>query len=332
MQKEAPPKFMGFYDALPKHKAELVDGKLIIGGSLEKSAMMLSYMVEALGAKYVADLVPKDILQAAVIEAFGTGENITTLADCTPVKPSYYPSQQLASNIRMSFFRTDGLHVYGGKMAVKLGENVFMPDVYIYKSEDNDRVREYYFEGAPRLIIEVVTPYMREFDFGFRKDSYEQAGLPELWMLDYEKQTFTPFILVNGKFENAPIEGDTYHCQSIPEISVAHSRFFETAGKFGMSFMDDMFTIQAMPKGKNYFGEEMPLLPFAPRVDVEPVRLKFEEYISWGGEVKFEMSDGKPVFGGGYHTTAEWLGMLMMTLGMKETVKYLPAEEWSKVL
>jgi len=96
MQKEAPPKFRGFYDALPKHKAELVDGKLIIGGSLEKSAMMLSYMVEALGAQYVADLVPKDILQAAVIEVFGKREDIVTLADCTPVKPSYYPPQQFA--------------------------------------------------------------------------------------------------------------------------------------------------------------------------------------------------------------------------------------------
>lgn len=32
-------KSLRFYDALPKRKAELVDGKMIIGGNLEKSAM-----------------------------------------------------------------------------------------------------------------------------------------------------------------------------------------------------------------------------------------------------------------------------------------------------
>lgn len=31
-------------------------------------------------------------------------------------------------------------------------------------------------------------------------------------------------------------------------------------------------------------------------------------------------------------TTQEWLGMLMTSLGMKETVKYLPKVAWSEVL
>ena len=74
-----------FYNALPKHKAELVDGQLYIGGSLAKSAMTLGYMVEKLGAKYVSRLVPKDLLQDAVIEVFGRGKPIAPLADFTPV-------------------------------------------------------------------------------------------------------------------------------------------------------------------------------------------------------------------------------------------------------
>jgi hypothetical protein len=57
---------MRFYEALPKHKAELVDGQLLIGGSLAKSAMALGYMLAHLGAAYVADMVPKDLLRDAV--------------------------------------------------------------------------------------------------------------------------------------------------------------------------------------------------------------------------------------------------------------------------
>ena len=56
---------MRFYEALPKHKAELVDGQMYIAGSLAKSAMALGYMVEKLGAAYVAELVPKDLLRDA---------------------------------------------------------------------------------------------------------------------------------------------------------------------------------------------------------------------------------------------------------------------------
>lgn len=40
---------MRFYDALPKRKAELVDGQMYLGGSLTKSVMALGYMVEQLG-------------------------------------------------------------------------------------------------------------------------------------------------------------------------------------------------------------------------------------------------------------------------------------------
>ena len=62
------------------------------------------------------------------------------------------------------------------------------------------------------------------------------------------------------------------------------------------------------------------------------MRITFEEYISWGGELKFEMIDGKPLFGGSDQTTREWLGLLMMTLGLSETVKYLPAKAWATVV
>ncbi len=80
-----------FYDALPKHKAELVDGKMYIAGSLAKSAMALGYMVEKLGADYVADLVPKDLLQNAVIEVFGKpNQPIVKMADFSSAEPYHY--------------------------------------------------------------------------------------------------------------------------------------------------------------------------------------------------------------------------------------------------
>ena len=80
-----------FYSALPKHKAELIDSRMYVGGSLRKSAMVMGYMVEKLGAAYLVDLCPKELLQEAVLEVYGPAqEEITRLADFTPVEPSYY--------------------------------------------------------------------------------------------------------------------------------------------------------------------------------------------------------------------------------------------------
>lgn len=323
---------MRFYEALPKHKAELVDGKLVIGGSLEKSAMMLGYMVEKLGAAYVAELCPKELLQAAVIETFSK-QPVSKLADFTPVEPNYYPTQKMASDLRMGLFMMEA-NAWGGTMGVKLGEDVFMPDVYILKKSSAHRLKDYYLDGAPDLIIEVVTPYMRPFDFGLRLDKYALAGLPEIWMIDFESRQFEPMVLEDGKWVKCKLTGDTFKSVTIPGLTVQHVKLFDGTESFGMMPLQIFEVPDEIKNGRGlrFSEEEGTEAPFAPRLDLGPVPMTFEEYISWGGEVKFEMFDGKPVFGGGYETTKEWLGMLMMTLGVAETVKYLPAGEWSNVL
>ena len=325
-----------FYDALPKYKAELVDGQLYIGGSLAKSAMTLGYMVEKLGAQYVSRLVPKDLLQNAVIEVFGGGKPIVPLAEFTPVAPPYYPVQKLASDLRMGLYM-QGADAWGGTLAVKLGNDVFMPDVYLLKSENTHRLQEYYLDGAPDLTIEVVAPYMRPFDFGARLERYAAAGLPEVWVVDFERRSFEPMRLEQGHFVKMPVENEVFASESISGLTILHQKLFDSMEERGMWPLQIFEVPETIKKQRLHFGQKADVLgwgsvPFAPRLDLQPVRITFEEYISWGGELKFEMVDGKPCFGGGDHTTQEWLGLLMMTLGVLETVKYLPAEAWTKVL
>ncbi len=326
-----------FYSALPKHKAELIDGHMYVGGSLRKSAMVMGYMVEKLGAAYVLDLCPKELLQEAVLEVYGPPrEEITRLADFTPVEPSYYRPQKLATDLRLGLFRRNGIDVSGGTTVIKLGDDAFMPDVYVIREAKRTRLSNYYLDGTPDLIIEVVHPYMREFDYGLRMERYAAAGVPELWMLDFANRSFEPHSLVGGKFVRQEVTGKRYVSTSIPEISVRHERLYDTAQAPGIQLTDDIFEVgfpekerEKIPYREGYGYHSM---PFAPRLALEPVSITFREFISWGGEVKFELFDGKPVFGGGDETTREWLGLLLMTLGVKEAVKYLPEEEWAKAL
>ncbi|MBC7778140.1 MAG: Uma2 family endonuclease [Phycisphaerae bacterium] len=325
-----------FYDALPKHKAELVDGQMYIGGSLAKSAMALGYMVEKLGAAYVANLVPKDLLQDAVIEVYGNpAVPIEKMADFNSVEPYYYRPQKVATDLRMGLF-SHHASVWGGTLAVKLDQDVFMPDVFVLKNESNDRMHNSYLDGPPDLVIEVVTPYMRSFDFGIRLERYASAGVPEIWMLDLERRSFEPMRLELGSWLKSPIENEVFASTSIPGLTVQHKKMFDSAEEMGLSILDIFEVPDSVAREKLRLRKDKDELgwgsvPFAPRLALKPVHITFEEFISWGGEVKFEMMDGKPIFGGGNQTTKEWLGLLMMSLGLAETVKYLPGEEWSKV-
>lgn len=326
-----------FYSALPKYKAELVDGQMYIAGSLRKSAMVLGYMVEQLGAEAVLALCGKELLQDALIEEYGSGENeqSAAIADFTPVDLWYYPPQKLASDLRLSLFRTKGVYVSGGTMAVKLGEEVFMPDVFMLANHKRHQLTDYYLDGAPDLIMEVVHPYMRTFDYGVRLTKYAQAGVAEVWMLDYERQAFEPYVLLEGTYVLQKVAGDWYESKSLPTFRVAYPRLYASTKEMGlqlltifeMNFPDTPY--DKVPTQKGYgWGS----VPFVPRLDLAPVAITFPEFIAWGGEVKFEMIGGKPVFGGSETTTKEWLGLLMMTLGLKETIKYLPKKVWSNVL
>jgi hypothetical protein len=326
----------GFLSALPKHKAELVNGQVWMSGSLKKSAMVLKYLIENLGAAYVLEICSKELLEEALIE-INSHQNKAqkALADTSPVRPTYFPPQKLATDLRMAIFQSGKIFVSGGGTVIKLGEDAFMPDIYLVREPKRNQLTEYFFEGAPDLIIEVVHPYMRAFDFGIRMNCYAKAGVSEVWMLDFEKRTFEPFVLSKGEYVRIEVSDAWYVSASIPEMKVQQGRIFETTGHLGIQ-IPDIFEID-LPKLKRRERSDRERVvhgsvPFAPRLDLGPVSINFSEYISWGGEVKFEMIDGKPVFGGGLHTTQEWLGLLMMTLGVQETVKYLPERDWIAVL
>ena len=72
-------------------------------------------------------------------------------------------------------------------VAVKLGSrNVFLPDLAFYRAERADAVKETHAEGAPDLVVEVLSPRTAERDIGPKFAEYEQHGVREYWILDPE--------------------------------------------------------------------------------------------------------------------------------------------------
>jgi Uma2 family endonuclease len=82
---------------------------------------------------------------------------------------------------------------------VKLEERVVRePDVFFMRAEHMDRLRNTLVEGAPDLVIEVVSPSSRGTDRGDKYYEYERAGVPEYWLVDPEREQVEAYRLGAG--------------------------------------------------------------------------------------------------------------------------------------
>ena len=72
-------------------------------------------------------------------------------------------------------------------VAVKLGgRNVFLPDLAFYRADRSGAIGPTHVEGAPDLVVEVLSPRTAERDIGPKFAEYEQHGVGEYWILDPE--------------------------------------------------------------------------------------------------------------------------------------------------
>lgn len=61
-------------------------------------------------------------------------------------------------------------------------KNMFQPDILITCDESKDT--ENYYDGAPEMTIEILSPSTRGKDFIIKSPSYERAGVREYWIVD----------------------------------------------------------------------------------------------------------------------------------------------------
>ena len=291
-----------FYAALTVKKAELIEGQFIMGGSLSKTAMCLEFLVKELGADVVKELVPSDLIMDAIIEKERTEARV--LPDWSPGTSSFQ-ARQLLNEIMMAFHPTP-LEVWRGGFVLKLGENALMPDLFV--TLGRDRLYDYFYDGAPLLVIERYLPAYENLNASSRIQCYAKAGLKNLWILSADAPTIVSYVLRDGVFVPS----------SLPELEVAQvPQFIDTLPKTSAVYhrRQDLENIR--------YGS----IPFAPQIALHPQQLDFTSFISWGGELKLEYIQ-KPVWGGNEQSTKEYLGLLLRSLGLVEAVRYLPNEDW----
>lgn len=63
------------------------------------------------------------------------------------------------------------------------------PDLVFFRKGNEPKAGDKSFEGVPDLVVEVLSPGTRQRDERIKKSIYQEAGIPEYWLVDPKSRT-----------------------------------------------------------------------------------------------------------------------------------------------
>jgi len=110
----------------------------------------------------------------------------------------------------------DAGEVYGPEFQVRLRPRLRrVPDVVFVAKERLGIVTPTYIDGAPDLVLEIVSPDSIERDWRQKYLEYEAAGVPEYWIVDEHNQQFRAYHLgADNRYHPLPEDKKTGRIQS----------------------------------------------------------------------------------------------------------------------
>ncbi len=135
----------------------------------------------------------------------------------SPTPLHQYVALGLWQRIREIADRTGG-RVLAAPMDVYLADHsVVQPDVLYFVPERRHRIGKT-IEGAPDLLIEVLSPSTARRDRGDKSRLYAEAGVREYWIVEPRDQQIEFFVHRDGHFTLEYPDGDVYTSPLLPGV------------------------------------------------------------------------------------------------------------------
>ena len=112
--------------------------------------------------------------------------------------------------------------MYVSPVDVRLSDHdVVEPDLIFLR---HDRLHLYNrrgdIQGAPDLVVEVISPSSEKTDPGAKMTLYARSGIPEYWLVNPATKQFQGFVLREGRYVEEPPEGGRYRSTVIEGFEV----------------------------------------------------------------------------------------------------------------
>ena len=125
--------------------------------------------------------------------------------------PNHQDSVSNLNDAIKSFVKNHHLgKVYFSPIDVTLDKNnTVQPDILFISKERIKIIGERKIEGAPDLVIEILSPGTAYYDWLDKKELYAKFGVKEYWIVDPEKQTVEIFENLKTGFQLLQQEKET---------------------------------------------------------------------------------------------------------------------------
>ncbi len=80
------------------------------------------------------------------------------------------------------------------------------PDVAYVRPERTHLLSEVSMRGGPDIAVEIVSRDSRNRDYGEKRQLYQDAGVPEYWIIDPIQERVEFLVLHEGRYQLAPLE------------------------------------------------------------------------------------------------------------------------------
>ena len=107
-------------------------------------------------------------------------------------------------------------------------ENVVQPDILFVRNERAGIIGEMNLQGAPDIVIEILSPGTRRKDLEVKKKIYAGFGVPEYWIVDPDAATVEVLVWSELGYGTHGVYGKSDHLSSplLPELNLPLSEVF----------------------------------------------------------------------------------------------------------
>jgi Uma2 family endonuclease len=119
--------------------------------------------------------------------------------------------------------------VFGDRVDVKLNDEVVIPDLLFIRRDRLGIIGPAAIEGAPDLVLEILSPSTRERDLGEKLALYARFGIPEYWVVDPKARSITVYVLRGDRYEPLPQEDGIARSEVLPGLAIDVAALFAAA-------------------------------------------------------------------------------------------------------
>ena len=109
--------------------------------------------------------------------------------------------------------------------------NVVEPDILVILAQQLSIITEKNIQGAPDLVIEILSETTRKTDEIVKKKLYERYGVLEYWIVDPDLALVKIYRLTDGRYgraeERAEERGETVTTVLLPGLDISLTELFE---------------------------------------------------------------------------------------------------------